>query len=97
MARVGVFVCHCGENIGRTVDCARVALELGTAPGVVHSVDTTYMCSDPGQEMIRQAIAEHALDRVVVAANQIRPVNPGPIVRPTPPPVAPTHVFEGRI
>ena len=29
MARIGVFVCHCGENIGRTVDCARVAEEVG--------------------------------------------------------------------
>jgi heterodisulfide reductase subunit A len=45
MARIGVFVCHCGENIGRTVDCARVAEELGKLPGVAHAVDYKYMCS----------------------------------------------------
>jgi len=68
MSRVGVFVCHCGENIGRTVDCERVTGELRTVPGVAHSVHSTYMCSDPGQALIRQAIAEQSLDRVVVAA-----------------------------
>ena len=68
MSRIGVFVCHCGENIGRTVDCARVAEELGTLPGVAHSVDYKYMCSDPGQALIRQAIAEKRLTGVVVAA-----------------------------
>ena len=68
MARIGVFVCHCGENIGRTVDCARVAEGLRDLPGVVHSVDYKYMCSDPGQALIKQAIAEKQLDGVVVAA-----------------------------
>src|SRR5512133_3922708 len=68
MSRIGVFVCHCGENIGRTVDCARVAKELGELPEVAHSVDYKYMCSDPGQMLIRQAIAEHKLDRVIVGA-----------------------------
>ncbi len=68
MPRVGIFVCHCGENIGRTVDCARVAEATRDLPGVVHSVDYKYMCSDPGQNMIREAIREHRLDGVVVAA-----------------------------
>jgi len=68
MSRVGFFVCHCGENIARTVDCERVRAEIGGLPGVVHSEDATYMCSDPGQETIRRAITEEALDRVVVAA-----------------------------
>lgn len=68
MARVGIFVCHCGENIGRTVDCAAVAEAGKTLAGVVHSVDYKYMCSDPGQQMIRQAIEEHKLTGVVVAA-----------------------------
>ena len=68
MSRIGVFVCHCGENIGRTVDGARVAEELGKLPGVAHSVDYKYMCSDPGQALIRQAIAEKSLTGVVVAA-----------------------------
>lgn len=68
MSRIGVFVCHCGENIGRTVDCARVAQALGELPGVAHAVDYKYMCSDPGQSLIKQAIAEKKLDGVVVAA-----------------------------
>ena len=68
MSRIGVFICHCGENIGRTVDCARVAQSLGEVPGVVHSVDYKYMCSDPGQALIKQAIQEEKLDGVVVGA-----------------------------
>jgi heterodisulfide reductase subunit A len=68
MARIGVFVCHCGENIGRTVDCAKVAELCGQVPGVVHSVDYKYMCSDPGQQMVKAAIAEKGLTGVVVAA-----------------------------
>lgn len=68
MARIGVFVCHCGENIGRTVDCAEVARASSEIPGVVHSVDYKYMCSDPGQLIIKQAITEHKLTGVVVAA-----------------------------
>ena len=61
MARIGVFVCHCGENIARTVDCARVAEALRELPGVAHAVDYKYMCSDPGQALIKQAIAEKEL------------------------------------
>lgn len=68
MSRIGVFICHCGENIGRTVDCARAAQKLGVLPGVVHSVDYKYMCSDPGQGLIKQAIQDRKLDRVVVGA-----------------------------
>jgi heterodisulfide reductase subunit A len=68
MSRIGVLVCHCGENIGRTVDCARVAQALGGLPGVAHAADYKYMCSDPGQLLIKQAIAEKKLDGVVVAA-----------------------------
>lgn len=68
MARIGVFVCHCGENIARTVDCARVAESAGRLPGVVHSVDYRYMCSDPGQRLIKEAIKEKGLTGVVVAS-----------------------------
>ena len=68
MSRIGVFICHCGENIGRTVDCSRVAQTLAEIPGVVHSVDYKYMCSDPGQALIKQAIQEKKLDGVVVGA-----------------------------
>lgn len=66
--RFGVFVCHCGENIGRTVDCPSVAKQCESLPGVALSVDYKYMCSDPGQNLIKNAIKEHQLDGVVVAS-----------------------------
>ncbi len=68
MSRIGVFICHCGENISATVDCAKVAQEAAQFPGVIHSVDYKYMCSDPGQTMIKEAIKEKNLTGVVVAA-----------------------------
>jgi heterodisulfide reductase subunit A len=68
VSRIGVFVCHCGENIGGTVDCAKVAQAAGQLRGVVHSVDYKYMCSDPGQSILKDAIREKKLDGVVVAA-----------------------------
>lgn len=68
MARIGVFVCHCGENIASTVDCEKVAKIASSFPGVVYSVDYKYMCSDPGQNLIKEAIREHKLTGVVVAA-----------------------------
>jgi heterodisulfide reductase subunit A len=61
-------VCHCGENISSTVDCERVAQQAGRLPGVAFSADYKYMCSDPGQSMIKEAIAEHRLTGVVVSA-----------------------------
>jgi heterodisulfide reductase subunit A len=68
MSRIGVFVCHCGENISSTVDCADVAKITGEENGVVFSTDYKYMCSDPGQTLLKDAIREHRLDGVVVAA-----------------------------
>jgi heterodisulfide reductase subunit A len=68
MSRIGVFVCHCGENIGGTVDCARVAATASALPGVVHAVDYKYMCSDPGQVLLKEAVRASRLDGVVVAA-----------------------------
>ena len=68
MSRIGVFICHCGENISATVDCEKVAETSSHIPGVVHSVDYKYMCSDPGQNMIKEAIKEHNLTGVVVGA-----------------------------
>lgn len=61
MSRTGVFVCHCGENIGRTVDCGRVAAEAAKLPGVAFSLDYKYMCSDPGQNLVKKAIKEERL------------------------------------
>jgi heterodisulfide reductase subunit A2 len=68
MSKIGVFVCHCGENISATVDCAKVAETAGKYDGVTFSVDYKYMCSDPGQSLIKSAIAEKGLTGVVVAA-----------------------------
>ncbi|NLE22624.1 MAG: CoB--CoM heterodisulfide reductase iron-sulfur subunit A family protein, partial [Actinobacteria bacterium] len=68
MSRIGVFVCHCGENIGRTVDCAAVAEALKDHPGVAHAEDYKYMCSDPGQALVKKAIEEKHLTGVVIAA-----------------------------
>jgi heterodisulfide reductase subunit A len=66
--KIGVFICHCGENIGKTVDCPKVAQASALIPGVVHAEDYKYMCSDPGQNLIKQAIKEKGLDAVVVGS-----------------------------
>jgi heterodisulfide reductase subunit A2 len=68
MAKIGVFICHCGENISATVDCAEVARVAASFPGVVHSIDYKYMCSDPGQNLVKDAIKEKCLTGVVVAS-----------------------------
>lgn len=68
MARIGVFVCHCGSNISATVDCERVAEVASHFQGVAFSTSYKYMCSDPGQTLVKEAILEHKLDGVVVAA-----------------------------
>lgn len=68
MKRIGVFVCHCGRNISSTVDVEKVVEEIGKHPGVAHCEDYKYMCSDPGQNIIKDKIVEQKLDGVVVAA-----------------------------
>jgi heterodisulfide reductase subunit A-like polyferredoxin len=68
MKRIGIFVCHCGTNIAGTLDVERVVEEVKKFPEVVYAVDYQYMCSDPGQQLIREHIAEDELDAVVVAA-----------------------------
>jgi len=66
--RVGVFICHCGNNIAGTIDVKKVAEEVRKLPGVVYATDYMYTCSEPGQEEIKQAIQNERLDRVVVAS-----------------------------
>jgi heterodisulfide reductase subunit A len=66
--KTGVYVCHCGTNIASTVDVNAVTEFARDLDGVVLARDYTYMCSDPGQDMIKQDIAEHGLNRVVVAS-----------------------------
>jgi len=68
MRRIGVFICHCGTNIAGTVDVERVAAEIAKYPEVVLSTDYKYMCSDPGQNLIKESIARHNLDGIVVSA-----------------------------
>jgi heterodisulfide reductase subunit A len=66
--RIGVYICHCGINIAATVDVAAVTEFASHLPGVVVARDYTYMCSDPGQALIKNDIAELGLNRVVVAS-----------------------------
>ncbi len=66
--RIGVYVCHCGLNIAGSVDCEEVAKFASTLPHVVVSKDNRYTCSDQGQELIKNDIREHKLNRVVVAS-----------------------------
>jgi len=68
MSRIGVFVCHCGHNIAGTVDVKAVVEQLQRNGDVVFAIDYKYMCSDPGQQLIRESIEKYQLDGVVVAA-----------------------------
>jgi heterodisulfide reductase subunit A len=66
--KIGVYICHCGTNIAATVDCQELAHFAGTLPGVKVARDYRYLCSDPGQDLIKKDIRELSVDRVVVAA-----------------------------
>lgn len=68
MKRIGVYVCHCGTNIAPHVDVKEVADFAAQLPGVVMARDYDYMCSDPGQDLIKEDIKELGLTRVVVAS-----------------------------
>ena len=66
--RIGVFVCECGRNIAGTVDCEAVRAHGSLLPDVVIAQRNRYTCSDPGQQEIKRAIADHNLNRIVVAS-----------------------------
>ena len=68
MLKIGVFVCHCGTNIAGTVDVRAVAEAMKAEPGVVFSTEYQYMCSEAGQNMIKDAIKEYKLDGIVVCS-----------------------------
>jgi heterodisulfide reductase subunit A len=68
MSRIGVFICHCGMNIAKTVRISELAEFASTLPDVVLAGDYKFMCSTPGQELIQNDIRKHNLDRVIVAA-----------------------------
>jgi len=67
-ARVGVFVCHCGANIAGLLDIENLVAHAAGLPGVVYASDELFACSDSSQRVIQEAIAEHKLNRLVVAA-----------------------------
>ncbi len=66
--RIGVYVCHCGSNIAATVDVAEVSRFAGDLDAVVVARDYKFMCSEPGQNLIKDDIKELGLNRVVVAS-----------------------------
>lgn len=66
--RIGVFLCHCGSNIGGVVRIKEVLEHVKTLPDVAYAEDNIYTCSKEGLDSIREAIAEHGLNRVVVAS-----------------------------
>jgi len=66
--RIGVFVCHCGVNIGGVVDVPQVTEYVKGLPNVVYAEDNLYTCSQDTQEEIKEKIKEQKLNRVVVAA-----------------------------
>jgi heterodisulfide reductase subunit A len=66
--KIGVYICHCGTNIAATVDCEELARFAGALPGVKVARGYRYLCSDPGQDLIKNDIRNLSIDRVVVAA-----------------------------
>lgn len=67
-SRIGVFVCHCGINIGGVVDVPQVKEYAQSLDGVVHAEEGLYVCSQDFQELMKRAISEHEFNRVVVAS-----------------------------
>ncbi len=68
MQRIGVFICWCGSNIAATVDVERVAQAIKAEPNVVYSADYQYMCSENGQQLIKNAIKEYKLTGIVIGS-----------------------------
>ncbi len=66
--RIGVYICHCGLNIAGTVDVEKLVEYASTLDSVVIAREYRYMCSDPGQQLIKDDIKEYNLNRVVVAS-----------------------------
>ncbi|MBI2434271.1 MAG: CoB--CoM heterodisulfide reductase iron-sulfur subunit A family protein, partial [Candidatus Hydrogenedentes bacterium] len=68
MSRVGVYLCWCGENIAHAFDMDELTEKVSAFPGVSLAVNYKYMCSDPGQALIRDKIKADGLDGIVVAS-----------------------------
>ncbi|MHA1648681.1 MAG: CoB--CoM heterodisulfide reductase iron-sulfur subunit A family protein, partial [Candidatus Helarchaeota archaeon] len=66
--RIGVFVCHCGTNIGGVIDCPALTEYARTLLHVVFAQDNLYTCSEAGLAQIKKGIEEYKLNRVIVAS-----------------------------
>jgi len=66
--RIGVFICHCGRNIGAYVNVPEVVEYVKGLPNVVHAERNLYTCSEEGISAIKKGIQEHNLNRVIVAS-----------------------------
>jgi len=67
-ARIGVFVCHCGSNIGGVIPCEKIANYAENLENVTFATDLMYSCSPDGLRIIKEKIEEHNLNRIVVAS-----------------------------
>jgi heterodisulfide reductase subunit A len=74
--RVGVFVCHCGANIGKVVDVPSVVEYCKTLPNVVYATEQLFSCATDSADSITETIKEENLNRVVVAACSPRTLEP---------------------
>ena len=66
--RIGVFVCHCGINIGGVVDVEGVVEFIKDIPNVIYCEHSLYTCSQDNQQKIKETIKEHRLNRIVIAS-----------------------------
>jgi heterodisulfide reductase subunit A2 len=66
--KTGIFICHCGHNIKHTVDVKKLSEYFKKYPSVTVSQDYVFVCSEPGQDMIRESIQKEKLDRVIIAS-----------------------------
>ena len=66
--KIGVYICHCGGNISDTVDVDKLRETVSKFEGVKIARDHEYVCSDPGQELIKEDIKKEGLNRIVVAS-----------------------------
>jgi len=66
--KIGVYICHCGANIAGVVDVEQVTSFAKDLPSVAIARNYKFMCSDPGQELIKNDIKEHGLNRIVIAS-----------------------------
>jgi len=74
--RIGVFVCHCGTNIGRVVDVPSTVEYVKTLPNVVYATEQLFSCATDSAQSITETIREQGLNRVVVAACSPRTLEP---------------------